>query len=160
MECVNRLYFISCDLLATCEQASHPDLFISVSPSDTVLHTVREKEKNYTSDQNDPDVVQPYAAYSPAGHPKVKHCINTSEILFRASLTIPDKPQHINYYYNQLFSYIWWQTPTFKVLFNTSLSDRKSKSCSLSISKVVILCPAFSAGWKRNNKHTVILKIF
>uniref|UniRef100_A0AAY4ATG6 Aminopeptidase NAALADL1 n=1 Tax=Denticeps clupeoides TaxID=299321 RepID=A0AAY4ATG6_9TELE len=30
------------------------------------------REKNYTSDQNDPEVVQPYAAYSPAGHAKGK----------------------------------------------------------------------------------------
>ncbi|XP_068167084.1 aminopeptidase NAALADL1 [Antennarius striatus] len=43
-----------------------------VSPLDAVLHTAREKEKTYTSDQDDPDVVQPYAAYSPAGHPKGK----------------------------------------------------------------------------------------
>lgn len=39
-----------------------------VNPSGTVLHSVREKEINYTNDQNDPDVVQPYAAYSPSGH--------------------------------------------------------------------------------------------
>lgn len=47
-------------------------LFIPVSSSDTVLYTAREKEKSYTSDQDDPEVVQPYAAYSPAGQPKVK----------------------------------------------------------------------------------------
>uniref|UniRef100_A0A8D3CHJ6 Aminopeptidase NAALADL1 n=1 Tax=Scophthalmus maximus TaxID=52904 RepID=A0A8D3CHJ6_SCOMX len=41
-------------------------------PSDTVLHTAREKEKSYTPDQDDPEVVQPYAAYSPAGHAKGK----------------------------------------------------------------------------------------
>lgn len=39
-----------------------------VNPSGTVLHSVREKEINYTKDQNDPDVVQPFAAYSPSGH--------------------------------------------------------------------------------------------
>lgn len=43
-----------------------------MKPTGEVVHTVREKEKNYTSDQNDPDVVQPYAAYSPAGNVKVK----------------------------------------------------------------------------------------
>uniref|UniRef100_A0A6Q2Y5Z9 Aminopeptidase NAALADL1 n=1 Tax=Esox lucius TaxID=8010 RepID=A0A6Q2Y5Z9_ESOLU len=32
----------------------------------------REKEKEYGPDQKDPDVVQPYAAYAPAGHPKGK----------------------------------------------------------------------------------------
>ncbi|XP_068594764.1 aminopeptidase NAALADL1 [Brachionichthys hirsutus] len=51
---------------------SNPNKVTVVSPSDTVLHTVREREKAYTPDQDDPDVVQPYAAYSPAGHPKGK----------------------------------------------------------------------------------------
>ncbi|XP_042343889.1 aminopeptidase NAALADL1 [Plectropomus leopardus] len=50
----------------------NPNKVTVVSPSDTVLHTAREKEKIYTLDQNDPEVVQPYAAYSPAGHPKGK----------------------------------------------------------------------------------------
>lgn len=36
-----------------------------------MLHTVKEKEKPYPPDQEDPEVVQPYAAYGPAGHPKV-----------------------------------------------------------------------------------------
>lgn len=48
----------------------NPNKVTVVSSSDTVLHTARQKEKSYTEDQNDPDVVQPYAAYSPAGHPK------------------------------------------------------------------------------------------
>ncbi|XP_041792153.1 aminopeptidase NAALADL1 [Chelmon rostratus] len=48
----------------------NPNKVTVVSATDTVLHTAREREKNYTSDQVDPDVVQPYAAYSPAGHPK------------------------------------------------------------------------------------------
>uniref|UniRef100_A0AAY4ATE7 Aminopeptidase NAALADL1 n=1 Tax=Denticeps clupeoides TaxID=299321 RepID=A0AAY4ATE7_9TELE len=39
---------------------------------DATLLLVTEREKNYTSDQNDPEVVQPYAAYSPAGHAKGK----------------------------------------------------------------------------------------
>ncbi|KAE8291948.1 N-acetylated-alpha-linked acidic dipeptidase-like protein [Larimichthys crocea] len=50
----------------------NPNKVTVVSPSDTVLHTAREKEKPYTSDQDDPEVVQPYAAYSPPGHPKGK----------------------------------------------------------------------------------------
>ncbi|XP_040010276.1 aminopeptidase NAALADL1 isoform X2 [Xiphias gladius] len=50
----------------------NPNKVTVVSPSDTVLHTAREKEKPYTPDQNDPEVVQPYAAYSPAGHVKGK----------------------------------------------------------------------------------------
>ncbi|XP_065804720.1 aminopeptidase NAALADL1 [Labrus bergylta] len=45
-----------------------PNKVTVVSPSETVLHTVREKEKSYTPDQDDPEVVQPYAAYSPAGN--------------------------------------------------------------------------------------------
>uniref|UniRef100_A0A8C4HEC9 Aminopeptidase NAALADL1 n=1 Tax=Dicentrarchus labrax TaxID=13489 RepID=A0A8C4HEC9_DICLA len=46
----------------------NPNKVTVVSPSETVLHTAREKEKSYTPDQDDPAVVQPYAAYSPAGH--------------------------------------------------------------------------------------------
>ncbi|XP_060894500.1 aminopeptidase NAALADL1 [Labrus mixtus] len=45
-----------------------PNKVTVVSPSETVLHTVRAKEKSYTPDQDDPEVVQPYAAYSPAGN--------------------------------------------------------------------------------------------
>lgn len=62
---------------------SYYELFISVSPSNAVLHTVREKEKPYTDDQKDPEVVQPYAAYSPAGHPKVKSDITVYLKLIR-----------------------------------------------------------------------------
>lgn len=46
-------------------------VFFAVSPLDTVLYTAREKEKPYGPDQDDPEVVQPYAAYAPAGHPQV-----------------------------------------------------------------------------------------
>lgn len=46
----------------------NPNKVTVVNPSGTVLHSVREKEINYTDDQNHPDVVQPYAAYSPSGH--------------------------------------------------------------------------------------------
>ncbi|XP_068577002.1 aminopeptidase NAALADL1 [Cebidichthys violaceus] len=49
-----------------------PNKVTVVSSSDTVLYTAREKEKSYTTDQDDPEVVQPYAAYSPAGQPKGK----------------------------------------------------------------------------------------
>ncbi|XP_061623395.1 aminopeptidase NAALADL1 [Phyllopteryx taeniolatus] len=44
-----------------------PNKVTVVNSSNTVLHMVREKEKAYTPDQMDPAVVQPYAAYSPAG---------------------------------------------------------------------------------------------
>lgn len=47
---------------------NNPNRVTVVNQAGTVLHSVREKEKNYTSDQNDPDVVQPFAAYSPAGN--------------------------------------------------------------------------------------------
>uniref|UniRef100_A0AAQ6A315 Aminopeptidase NAALADL1 n=1 Tax=Amphiprion ocellaris TaxID=80972 RepID=A0AAQ6A315_AMPOC len=43
-----------------------------VTVANTVQHSIREREKAYTSDQDDPEVVQPYAAYSPAGHAKGK----------------------------------------------------------------------------------------
>ncbi|XP_077418372.1 aminopeptidase NAALADL1 isoform X2 [Vanacampus margaritifer] len=44
-----------------------PNKVTVVSPSNGVLHTVIEKEKAYTPDQENPAVVQPYACYSPAG---------------------------------------------------------------------------------------------
>ncbi|MBN3324171.1 NALDL protein, partial [Atractosteus spatula] len=47
-----------------------PNSVTVVSPTDSVLFTSRLKEKNYTEDQLHPDVVQPYAAYGPAGNPK------------------------------------------------------------------------------------------
>ncbi|XP_058492193.1 aminopeptidase NAALADL1 [Solea solea] len=50
----------------------NPNKVTVVSPSDTVLHSAREKEKPYYPDQEDTEVVQPYAAYSPAGHAKGK----------------------------------------------------------------------------------------
>ncbi|XP_058886522.1 aminopeptidase NAALADL1-like [Acipenser ruthenus] len=49
-----------------------PNCFTVVSPTDTIQYTSRLKEKAYTEDQNDPEVVQPYAAYAPAGRPKGK----------------------------------------------------------------------------------------
>lgn len=58
--------------------ASHTEFLISVNPSGNILHTVREKEKNYPSDQSHQDVVQPYAAYSPPGAAKVKYCHSQS----------------------------------------------------------------------------------
>ncbi|KAJ8005614.1 hypothetical protein DPEC_G00119770 [Dallia pectoralis] len=42
------------------------------SPTGKVLYTARKTEKPYGQDQENPDVVQPYAAYSPPGHPKGK----------------------------------------------------------------------------------------
>ncbi|KAM6931130.1 aminopeptidase NAALADL1 [Xenentodon cancila] len=51
---------------------NNPNKVTVVNPSDMVLHTIREKEKPYAADQEDPAVVQPYAAFSPAGHTKGK----------------------------------------------------------------------------------------
>ncbi|KAL0979845.1 hypothetical protein UPYG_G00190570 [Umbra pygmaea] len=45
------------------------------SPTGVVLYTAREKEKVYGLDPEDPEVVQPYAAYAPAGHPKSDHLV-------------------------------------------------------------------------------------
>ncbi|XP_077378479.1 aminopeptidase NAALADL1 isoform X2 [Festucalex cinctus] len=44
-----------------------PNKVTVVNSSNDVLHTAREKEKAYTPDQENAAVVQPYAAYSPAG---------------------------------------------------------------------------------------------
>uniref|UniRef100_A0A8C5A081 N-acetylated-alpha-linked acidic dipeptidase-like protein n=1 Tax=Gadus morhua TaxID=8049 RepID=A0A8C5A081_GADMO len=49
-----------------------PNKVTVVAPNTTVLHTAREREKSYGPDQDDPEVVQPYAAYSPAGSPQGK----------------------------------------------------------------------------------------
>ncbi|KAL6465985.1 hypothetical protein MHYP_G00261180 [Metynnis hypsauchen] len=47
-----------------------PNKVTVVNPDDAVLHTVQEKETAYYPEQDDPEVVQPYAAYGPAGHAK------------------------------------------------------------------------------------------
>uniref|UniRef100_A0A3Q1G8E3 Aminopeptidase NAALADL1 n=1 Tax=Acanthochromis polyacanthus TaxID=80966 RepID=A0A3Q1G8E3_9TELE len=52
--------------------ANNPNKVTVVDAANVVKHSIREKEKPYTDDQRDPDVVQPYAAYSPAGHVKGK----------------------------------------------------------------------------------------
>ncbi|CAN9512970.1 unnamed protein product [Ophioblennius macclurei] len=52
--------------------ANNPNKVTVVNPSDNVLYTVREREKAYFPDQEDPEVVQPFAAFSPAGHAKGK----------------------------------------------------------------------------------------
>lgn len=52
--------------------ANNPNKVTVVDAANTVKYSIREKEKPYTSDQEDPEVVQPYAAYSPAGNVKGK----------------------------------------------------------------------------------------
>uniref|UniRef100_A0A8C1DBZ2 N-acetylated alpha-linked acidic dipeptidase like 1 n=1 Tax=Cyprinus carpio carpio TaxID=630221 RepID=A0A8C1DBZ2_CYPCA len=49
-----------------------PNKVSVVDPANTVQFTAREREKVYKPDQEDPEVVQPYAAYSPAGNVKGK----------------------------------------------------------------------------------------
>ncbi|KAK2911261.1 hypothetical protein Q8A67_003394 [Cirrhinus molitorella] len=51
---------------------TNPNKVSVVNPESTVLFTAREREKPYTPDQEDPEVVQPFAAYSPAGNVKGK----------------------------------------------------------------------------------------
>lgn len=53
-----------------------------------MLYTVREKEKAYTEDQNDPDVVQPYAAYSPPGNVKVECCATTTNHIQKLGIPV------------------------------------------------------------------------
>ncbi|XP_016413635.1 aminopeptidase NAALADL1 [Sinocyclocheilus rhinocerous] len=49
-----------------------PNKVSVVDPANTVQFTAREREKVYKPDQEDPEVVQPFAAYSPAGNVKGK----------------------------------------------------------------------------------------
>ncbi|KAK9974900.1 hypothetical protein ABG768_022966 [Culter alburnus] len=51
---------------------TNPNKVSVVDPENRVLFTAREKEKAYKPEQEDPEVVQPYAAYSPAGNVKGK----------------------------------------------------------------------------------------
>lgn len=53
------------------KKMNNEKLFHLVDPANTVQFTAREREKVYKPDQEDPEVVQPYAAYSPAGNVKV-----------------------------------------------------------------------------------------
>ncbi|XP_050964660.1 aminopeptidase NAALADL1 [Labeo rohita] len=51
---------------------SNPNKVSVVNPENAVLFAAREREKPYKPEQEDPDVVQPFAAYSPAGNVKGK----------------------------------------------------------------------------------------
>lgn len=50
----------------------NPNKVSVVDPENQVLFTAREREKAYKPEQQDPEVVQPFAAYSPAGNVKGK----------------------------------------------------------------------------------------
>ncbi|XP_078516907.1 aminopeptidase NAALADL1 [Lissotriton helveticus] len=52
--------------------ASMPNSAAVVLSNGSIAFTSRRTEKGDTEDQQDPDVVQPYAAYSPPGNPKGK----------------------------------------------------------------------------------------
>ncbi|XP_055055130.2 aminopeptidase NAALADL1 [Misgurnus anguillicaudatus] len=60
------------DVYLSFPNKTNPNKVSVVKSSDKVLFTVREREKAYYPEQDDPEVVQPYAAYSPAGHAKGK----------------------------------------------------------------------------------------
>ncbi|XP_059497481.1 aminopeptidase NAALADL1 [Stegostoma tigrinum] len=51
-------------------QKNKPNSVTVVSPNGTELFKSRMKELNYTKDQLDPDIVQPFAAFAPTGTPK------------------------------------------------------------------------------------------
>lgn len=42
-----------------------------MGPDGTILHSFQPGEKNLTGEQQGPNVLQPYAAYAPAGTPQV-----------------------------------------------------------------------------------------
>ncbi|XP_043931298.1 aminopeptidase NAALADL1 [Protopterus annectens] len=60
------------DVYLSFPDAEKPNNVAVVQTNGTTIFTTRIKEKNYTADQLDMDVVQPYAAYGPAGNPKGK----------------------------------------------------------------------------------------
>lgn len=68
--------------------ANKPNKVTVVDAAEAVQHSIREREKAYTPDQEDPEVVQPYAAYSPAGHVKGK--------LVYANQGKPSDYEHLN----------------------------------------------------------------
>ncbi|XP_072407337.1 aminopeptidase NAALADL1 [Chiloscyllium punctatum] len=69
-------------------QKDKPNSVTVVSPNGTELFKSQMKELNYTKDQLDPDVVQPFAAYAPAGTPKGR--------LVYANYGTMDDYQHLN----------------------------------------------------------------
>ncbi|XP_043538950.1 aminopeptidase NAALADL1 [Chiloscyllium plagiosum] len=69
-------------------QKDKPNSVTVVLPNGTELFKSQMKEKNYTKDQLDPDVVQPFAAYAPAGTPKGR--------LVYANYGTMDDYQHLN----------------------------------------------------------------
>lgn len=64
-----------------------------MNPSNEVLHAVQEKETSYTDDQKDPDVVQPYAAYSPPGNVQVKCSTTVLNHIQKLWISVSNTPQ-------------------------------------------------------------------
>ncbi|XP_005988971.1 aminopeptidase NAALADL1 [Latimeria chalumnae] len=60
------------DVFLSFPDATNPNNVSIVSTTNKVQFTTLRTEKNYTADQLDPEVVQPYAAYAPPGNPKGK----------------------------------------------------------------------------------------
>ncbi|XP_072887661.1 aminopeptidase NAALADL1 [Hemitrygon akajei] len=60
------------NVLLSFPQKAKPNSVTVVSPNGTELFRSRVKEVNYTQDQLDPDVVQPFAAFAPNGTAKGK----------------------------------------------------------------------------------------
>ncbi|XP_051901141.1 aminopeptidase NAALADL1 [Pristis pectinata] len=63
---------VTYNVLLSFPQKDKPNRVTVVAPNGTELFKSRIKELNYTQDQLDPDVVQPFAAFAPAGTPKGK----------------------------------------------------------------------------------------
>ncbi len=62
-------------------------LFYLVDPANTanIRFVAREREKAYKPEQEDPEVVQPYAAYSPAGNVKVSFTTSSCMLIYHYS---------------------------------------------------------------------------
>ncbi|XP_041037770.1 aminopeptidase NAALADL1 [Carcharodon carcharias] len=79
---------VTYDVLLDFPDKNNPNRVTVVAPNGTVLFKSRIKEVNYTKDQLDPDVVQPFAAFTPAGECKGR--------LVYANYGTMDDYQHLN----------------------------------------------------------------
>ncbi|XP_004596913.2 aminopeptidase NAALADL1 [Ochotona princeps] len=58
------------EVLLSFPRSEQPNAIHIVSPTQGLVHTFQPKEEDLTGEQSGPDVVQPYAAYAPAGSPQ------------------------------------------------------------------------------------------
>ncbi|XP_074129618.1 aminopeptidase NAALADL1 [Sminthopsis crassicaudata] len=58
------------EVLLSFPNQEQPNTVRVVSPGGAILFSARRSEENLTGEQGDPEVVQPYAAYAPAGTPQ------------------------------------------------------------------------------------------